>query len=139
MINSPFEDQKKFMLACGQTIDEVNIKQARMYMGLIDEEYIELDDAIEKRDIVEMADAMVDMLVVIIGSGLSMGLDMESLWDEVMLSNFRKIDPTTGKVIKREDGKILKPEGWKAPNLRKVIERCRPELLADVTDEKTVS
>jgi NTP pyrophosphatase (non-canonical NTP hydrolase) len=139
MSNSPFEDQKQFMLACNQTVNEVNVKQARMYMGLIDEEYVELDEAIERKDIVEMADALTDMIVVIIGAGLSMGLDMEAIWDEVMLSNFRKIDPETGKVIKREDGKTLKPEGWKPPNIRKIIERCRPELLADVTTEKVIA
>ena len=141
-MSSPFQDQKQFMLACDQTVDEVNIKQARMYMGLIDEEYQELDDAIERKDIVEMADALTDMIVVIIGTGLSIGLDMEAIWDEVMLSNFRKINPETGKVIRREDGKILKPEGWKPPNIQKIIERCRPELLSletvVVTSEKIV-
>jgi len=46
------------------------------------------------------------------------GFDGEGAWKEVMDTNFAKIDPDTGKVRKREDGKVLKPEGWKAPDLQ---------------------
>jgi predicted HAD superfamily Cof-like phosphohydrolase len=49
------------------------------------------------------------------------GWDGEAAWKEVMDTNFAKIDPTTGKVIKRADGKVLKPEGWKAPQLAQFI------------------
>jgi predicted HAD superfamily Cof-like phosphohydrolase len=49
------------------------------------------------------------------------GFDGEGAWREVMDTNFAKIDPVTGKVRKREDGKVLKPEGWKAPNLEQFI------------------
>ena len=45
------------------------------------------------------------------------GFDGEGAWKEVMDTNFAKIDPETGKVRKREDGKVLKPEGWKPPQL----------------------
>jgi predicted HAD superfamily Cof-like phosphohydrolase len=48
-------------------------------------------------------------------------MNAEGAWKEVMDTNFAKIDPTTGKVIKREDGKVLKPEGWKAPELTNFI------------------
>ena len=60
-------------------------------------------------------------MVVTIGAMHSLGVDARGGWDEVMATNFAKIDPTTGKVIKREDGKILKPEGWVAPDLKKFI------------------
>ena len=46
-----------------------------------------------------------------------MGADAEGAWNEVLKTNLSKIDETTGKVIKREDGKVLKPEGWEPPNL----------------------
>jgi predicted HAD superfamily Cof-like phosphohydrolase len=66
---------------------------------------------------VEQLDALIDILVVTIGALHSGGFDVEGAWNEVMRTNFAKIDPTTGKVRKREDGKVLKPEGWTPPNL----------------------
>jgi predicted HAD superfamily Cof-like phosphohydrolase len=63
-------------------------------------------------------DALIDILVVTIGAIHSMGADAEGAWKEVMKTNFAKIDPETGKVRKREDGKVLKPEGWTPPNLK---------------------
>ena len=50
-----------------------------------------------------------------------MAFDGEGAWEEVMRTNFAKIDPDTGKVRKREDGKVLKPDNWKAPELAKFI------------------
>jgi predicted HAD superfamily Cof-like phosphohydrolase len=49
------------------------------------------------------------------------GWDGEGAWREVMKTNFAKIDPDTGKVRKREDGKVLKPEGWQAPELAQFV------------------
>ena len=46
-----------------------------------------------------------------------MGADAEGAWQEVLKTNLAKIDSSTGKVIKREDGKVLKPQGWEPPNL----------------------
>jgi predicted HAD superfamily Cof-like phosphohydrolase len=57
------------------------------------------------------------MLVVTIGAIHSAGFDAEGAWKEVMKTNFAKIDRETGKVRKREDGKVLKPVGWIAPDL----------------------
>ena len=62
-------------------------------------------------------DALIDILVVTIGAIHSLGANGEAAWNEVMRTNFAKIDPETGKVRKREDGKVLKPEGWTPPNL----------------------
>ena len=114
---SVFADQKKFMEAGGQTTDRLNNKQIALYLNLVDEEVNELHAAIKYRDAKETADAIADSIVVLIGLGLSFGFDMDRVWQQVMGSNLAKIDPETGKVIKREDGKILKPEGWKAPDL----------------------
>jgi predicted HAD superfamily Cof-like phosphohydrolase len=57
------------------------------------------------------------MLVVNIGAIHSALFDEEGAWKEVMRTNFAKIDKDTGKVVKREDGKVLKPDGWTPPNL----------------------
>ena len=116
-MTNPFRDQEKFMRACDQTVDSFNADQFNMYLGLIEEEGDELSAAIEKHDQVETLDALIDILVVTIGAIHSAGFDAEGAWKEVMRTNFAKIDHETGKVRKREDGKVLKPLGWTAPNL----------------------
>ena len=113
-----FEDVNKFGTACDQPASEANYN---MYLGLIAEEYNELQDAVDAADKLEQLDALVDILVVTVGAIRAAGWDGEAAWKEVMSTNFAKIDPDTGKVIKREDGKVLKPEGWKAPELAQFI------------------
>ena len=115
-----FKDIDKFATACDQPPSEANYK---MYLGLIDEEVGELVDAVAANDKVEQLDALVDILVVTVGAIRAAGWDGEAAWKEVMNTNFAKIDPTTGKVIKRADGKVLKPEGWLAPQLSRFIDK----------------
>ena len=120
-MTNPFRDQEKFMKACGQTVDNLNEDQYNMYLGLIEEEHKELQVAIDAYDRVEQLDALIDILVVTIGAIHSGGYDAEGAWKEVMSTNFAKIDKETGLVRKREDGKVLKPMGWKAPELAQFI------------------
>ena len=120
---NPFRDQEKFMRACDQTVDEPNLKQYGLYVKLIEEETKELAEAIASNDPVEQLDALIDILVVTIGAIHSMGADAECAWKEVMRTNFAKIDKETGKVRKREDGKVLKPVGWTAPNLAPFVRK----------------
>ena len=118
---NPFRDQEKFMRACDQTVDSFNELQYAMYVKLIDEEHQELLEATLADDQVQQLDALIDILVVTIGAINSMGADGEGAWKEVMMTNFAKIDRDTGKVRKREDGKVLKPVGWVPPNLKKFV------------------
>ena len=111
---NPFRDQEKFMKACDQSTDAMNESQYTMYKSLIAEEFSELQQA---HDMEAELDALIDILVVTIGAIHSAGFDAEGAWKEVMVTNFAKIDSETGKVRKREDGKVLKPVGWTAPNL----------------------
>jgi predicted HAD superfamily Cof-like phosphohydrolase len=120
---SVFHDQAFFMRACGQTTTEINPAQAKLYRSLIEEEMRELKVAEVQADEVEEFDAVLDLLVVLIGYGLSRGWPMLAGWDEVVRSNMAKIDPRTGVVNKREDGKVLKPEGWTPPALADVLEQ----------------
>ena len=115
---NPFKDIDTFATACDQPPSEANYK---MYLSLIDEEVGELVDAVAADDRVEQLDALVDILVVTMGAIRAGGFDGEGAWKEVMDTNFAKIDATTGKVRKREDGKVLKPEGWKAPELAQFV------------------
>ena len=120
-MTNPFRDQEKFMKACDQTVGKMNEKQYAMYIKLIDEEHQELLEATLAEDSVEQLDALIDILVVTIGAIHSAGYDAEGAWKEVMSTNFAKIDKETGKVRKREDGKVLKPLGWVPPDLKPFI------------------
>lgn len=121
-MTNPFKDQEVFMKACGQTVENLNEAQYKLYCDLIEEEYNdEFKTALANGDRVEQLDALIDILVVTIGAIHSAGFDAEGAWKEVMNTNFAKIDPITGKVRKREDGKVLKPEGWQPPNLNLYI------------------
>ena len=120
---NPFRDQEKFMRACDQSVDGPMGSQFDMYCNLIEEEHKELLAALAANDEVEALDALIDILVVTIGAIHSAGFDAEGAWKEVMRTNFAKIDRETGKVRKREDGKVLKPLGWEPPNLKPFLKR----------------
>ena len=122
---NPFRDQEKFMKACDQTAGEWNVEQFNLYTNLIEEEFKELGVAINDADRVETLDALIDIVVVTIGALHSMGADVEGAWKEVMSTNFAKIDHETGKVRKREDGKVLKPVGWTPPNLAPFVKETK--------------
>ena len=113
-MTNPFRDQEKFMRACDQSVGEFNEAQYQLYCNLISEEFNEL---IASKTKVDDLDALIDILVVTIGAIHSLGADAEGAWKEVMRTNFAKIDRDTGKVRKREDGKVLKPVGWTPPEL----------------------
>jgi len=117
-MTNPFCDQEKFMRACDQTVGEFNEAQYQLYCNLISEEFDELVASKTKTDDL---DALIDILVVTIGAIHSLGADAEGAWKEVMSTNFAKIDKQTGRVRKREDGKVLKPAGWTPPNLEPFV------------------
>ena len=121
-MTNPFRDQEKFMRSCDQEVDNYDENQYNMYLNLIEEEYNdELKAALASGDRVEQLDALIDILVVTIGAIHSGGFDAEGAWKEVMRTNFAKIDKETGKVRKREDGKVLKPLGWTPPELAQFV------------------
>lgn len=112
-----FQDQKKFMTVSGQTTDQHNESQYSMYLDLIREECQELEAAVASDDRIEQLDALIDILVVTVGAIHSLGVDAEGAWKEVLRSNMAKVDPASGRVLRREDGKILKPANWEPPRL----------------------
>lgn len=118
---SIFTDQKTFMEAGDQSVDFFNESQYNLYLNLIKEEFNELLDAEKNDDKVEVVDAVLDIITVCVGLLYSIGCDAEGAWNEVVRSNMSKIDPETGKVLKREDGKVLKPASFSPPNLEPFI------------------
>ena len=121
-----FELVGQFMETFGQevkyspSIPSEDVKNLRI--ELIREELDELKQAIAENDLVEIADALTDILYVTYGAGHSFGLNLDECFREVQASNMSKLD-SEGNPIYREDGKILKGEYYFPPNLKKVIER----------------
>ncbi len=111
-----YNDVKTFIEACDQ---ERNTENAILYHNLIKEEYQEYLDAVESTD---ELDACMDMIWVILGYCYMRGWNVEGAWNEVARSNLAKINSETGKVIKNEHGKVMKPEGWTPPDLKKFTE-----------------
>lgn len=122
-MSNPIGDVNKFMVAAGQTVFGDNTEQAILYRKLIEEEYRELMKAFAEGDDTEILDACFDLPWVCFAYAMSRGWDMHSAWVEGARSNLDKIDPTTGSVIRRDDGKILKPEGWLPPNFSQFVKK----------------
>jgi predicted HAD superfamily Cof-like phosphohydrolase len=87
----------------------------------MEEEFKEFIEAHWNKDDIEMLDGCMDLIWVTLGFCNMKGYNIVAAWDEVLRSNMKKVDPITRKVIRREDGKILKPEGWTPPDLSKFI------------------
>ena len=121
---SNFEKVKKFMLTFGQEVKTEasfpNKKITDLRYGLIAEELSELKSAMESKDILEVADALTDILYVTYGAGHAFGIDLDSCFDEVQNSNMSKLGKD-GKPIYNEAGKVMKGPNYFKPDLSKFI------------------
>ena len=97
-----------------QTFPDEQTKDLRI--KLLNEEMKETIDAMNNYDMEEIADGIVDSIVILIGTALTYGINILPVWDEVYRTNMAKAG---GKL--REDGKLLKPEGWQPPNIKKIL------------------
>jgi predicted HAD superfamily Cof-like phosphohydrolase len=121
-----FTDVQTFMRACDHiTPSEPSQPSALsdLYKTLIDEEYEEFVEAFNAGDDAEQLDACFDMMWVIVAYAKTRGWDIDKAWDEGAKSNLYKIDQASGRVIRREDGKILKPKDWQPPNFEKFVKK----------------
>lgn len=100
------------------------IERQHLRIDLIQEEKDELLWGATRGDLVAIADSLADLIYVCIGMALEYGIPLDKVWDEVQRSNMAKVDRETGKVRYRADGKILKPDGWQAPDIRGVLENA---------------
>lgn len=89
-------------------------------LELIAEELDELSDAVADRNMVDIADALTDLLYVVYGAGHTFGIDLDECFQEVHRSNMSKLGPD-GRPIKREDGKILKGPKYFHPDLEGIL------------------
>ena len=119
-----FESVKKFMETFGQEIKEKasfpNEKIISLRYDLIKEELEELQDAINNKDIKEVADALTDILYVTYGAGHAFGINLDQCFEEVQNSNMSKLG-LDGKPIYNESGKVMKVPKYFKPNLEKFV------------------
>ena len=119
-----FESVRKFMETFGQEIREKasfpSNKITSLRYELINEELHELKEAIEKKDIKEVADALTDILYVTYGAGHSFGINLDKCFKEVQNSNMSKLG-SDGKPIFNDKGKVMKGPNYFKPNLNKFV------------------
>ena len=119
-----FEKVKQFMQTFGQEVktkasfsDE---KTNQLRLDLITEELEELKNAMESKDLLEVADALTDILYVTYGAGHAFGINLDKCFDEVQNSNMSKLGKN-GKPIYNEAGKVMKGPNYFKPNLSKFV------------------
>ena len=121
---SNFNKVKTFMNTYGQEIKESpefpDSKIVQLRIDLIQEELNELKEAINNNDIVEVADALTDILYVTYGAGHSFGVNLDSCFNEVQNSNMSKLGED-GKPIYNDSGKVMKGSNYFKPNIKKII------------------
>ena len=119
-----FQRVKKFMETFGQEIREKasfpNDKITALRYDLIKEELNELKEAMDKKDIKEVADALTDILYVTYGAGHAFGINLDECFEEVQNSNMSKLD-LNGKPIYNDKGKVMKGPKYFKPNLSKFV------------------
>jgi len=119
-----FERVRKFMETFGQEVKEKaefpEDKITSLRHDLIEEELKELKEAINNKDIKEVADALTDILYVTYGAGHAFGINLDDCFEEVQNSNMSKLG-SDGKAIYNDKGKVMKGPNYFKPNLTKFI------------------
>tara|TARA_Y100000741_G_C18198449_1_gene536573 strand:- start:696 stop:1067 length:372 start_codon:yes stop_codon:yes gene_type:complete len=119
-----FEKVKEFMNTFGQEVKNKsefpNEKIVDLRKKLIEEEFNELKDAINDADIIEVADALTDILVVTYGAGAAFGINLDKCFEEVHKSNMSKLGEN-GKPIYNDIGKVMKGPNYFKPNLKQFL------------------
>ena len=119
-----FDKVGTFMKTFGQEVktkpsfstDKIN----KLRLDLIKEELSELTEALKNKDLLEVADALTDILYVTYGAGHAFGINLDQCFDEVQNSNMSKLD-NNGKPIYNEDGKVMKGPNYFKPDLSKFV------------------
>lgn len=123
MTQNFYTDVKDFHKVFGQRVGEqpeLPPKEEReLRKKLLAEEYTEYVVAEFNNDIIEIADALADIIYIACGTAVSYGIPLDKLFAEVHRSNMAKL--VDGKVIRRSDGKVQKPDGWTPPDVKSIL------------------
>ena len=119
-----FKKVGEFMKAFGQEVKSLpNLSSEKinnLRINLIDEELNELKEAIKEKNLIEVADALTDILYVTYGAGHAFGIDLDRCFEEVQNSNMSKLDEN-GKPIYNDSGKVMKGPNYFKPDLSKFV------------------
>lgn len=117
-----YEDVKDFHKKFGAHIEQTPTipppEVCKLRRTLIREEYKELRQALETKDLPEIAKESMDLVYVIMGTLVSYGINADEIWEEVQRTNMLKVGGAN-----REDGKVLKPEGWQPPDIVNLLKK----------------
>lgn len=118
-----YQDVKEFQTAVGQNIgtktEFPDPAERELRIKLLKEEYEEYIQGECKNDIENIAKELADIIYIVCGTAASYGIPLDRVFDEVHKSNMAKL--VDGKPVRRADGKILKPDGWKPPNIKNIL------------------
>lgn len=116
-------DVKEFQTAVGQNVGQApefpDGAERALRMKLLEEEFKEYEQGEYKNDLENIAKELADIIYIVCGTAVSYGIPLDRVFDAVHASNMAKL--VDGKPVRREDGKILKPEGWTPPDIKKVL------------------
>lgn len=122
-MSNMYQDVKEFQTVVGQHIGEKpefpNGRERKLRMDLLLEEVKEYMESEDNEDLENLAKELADIIYIVCGTAASYGIPLDRVFDEVHRSNMAKL--VDGKVQRREDGKILKPEGWMPPDIKKIL------------------
>ena len=129
-----YTDVKDFHQAFGQRVGEYpnlpNQDERMLRKKLLAEEFEEYMTGEFDDDIVEIADALADIIYIACGTAVSYGIPLDEVFAEVHRSNMSKL--VDGKPIYREDGKVLKPEGWMPPDVKGVLDKSHTKYICKI-------
>ena len=118
-----YTDVKDFHQAFGQRIGDKpelpDEDERKLRVKLLREEFTEYLDGESFNDLVEVADALADIIYIACGTAVSYGIPLDDVFESVHASNMAKL--VDGKVIRRADGKVQKPEGWQPPDIKRIL------------------
>ena len=118
-----YKDVKEFQTAVGQNVGQTpefpDGPERALRMKLLQEEFDEYNEGEYNNDLENIAKELADIIYIVCGTAVSYGIPLDKVFDEVHRSNMAKL--VDGKPIRRDDGKILKPEGWTPPDVKKIL------------------
>ena len=127
-----FEKVGKFMKTFGQEVKSKSSLSSEkinsLRVSLIEEELEELKQAMREKNLLEVADALTDLLYVTYGAGHAFGINLDKCFDEVQSSNMSKLG-SDGKPIYNDSGKVMKGPGYFEPNLSKFVNSWEKTLI----------
>lgn len=134
-MNKFVKDVLKFNAKFGIEVGETpQVRNTNLRVNLIEEEAGEAIEAIKWGHVDKAAKELCDLLYVTIGAAITFGIDLDPVWDAVHQSNMQKVGGSN-----REDGKIMKPEGWREPDVRSILMNQPKNALVVKEDLPTIN